>query len=227
MAYATYMEGPLSGSRASSHLALATLVFVAAANLRPAISAVGPLLETIGDETGAGPTALGALGALPVFTFALVSPFVHLLSRRWGMDRTVLAALTVLTLGTVARSAGGEAVPLFVGTLILSAAVAVLNVVLPAVGRRDFPDRVPVMTGAYTAVMTGVAALASSTAVPLSGALNWELALAAAAALSLLAALLWGWRLGRSGPGEAVDSSRTGREDSSRSVWSAPWPGES
>ncbi|WP_258935198.1 hypothetical protein [Nesterenkonia pannonica] len=74
MAYATYMEGLLSGSRASSHLALATLVFVAAANLRPAISAVGPLLETIGDETGAGPTALGALGALPVFTFALVSP---------------------------------------------------------------------------------------------------------------------------------------------------------
>ncbi|WP_258935197.1 hypothetical protein [Nesterenkonia pannonica] len=117
--------------------------------------------------------------------------------------------------------------PLFLGTLILSAAVAVLNVVLPAVVRRDFPDRVPVMTGAYTAVMTGVAALASSTAVPLSGALNWELALAAAAALSLLAALLWGGARAAAGPVRPSTAAARGAGAHPAPCGPHPWPGES
>lgn len=212
--------------RPAPHAALAALVFIAGANLRPAISAVGPLLESIGEETGAAPTLLGALGALPVFTFAAVSPFVHLLTRRWGMDRTVFAALTVLTLGTVLRSLGGETLQLFAGTLILSAAVAVLNVVLPAVVRRDFPDRVPVMTGAYTAVMTGVAAIASGTAVPLADALTWELALAASAAVSLIAALLWAPRLRSPAPDAAPQAPPDGADPAGparrRSVWASP-----
>ncbi len=85
-------------------LLLIATVLVVAANLRPAISAVGPLLEQVRADTGMSPSLLGLLGAIPVISFGIVSPFVHLLSSRWGLERSIFAALVLLAAGTVLRS---------------------------------------------------------------------------------------------------------------------------
>ncbi|WP_258933958.1 hypothetical protein [Nesterenkonia pannonica] len=53
---------------------LVATVLVVAANLRPAISAVGPLLEQIRTDTGLSPSLLGLLGAIPVLSFGVISP---------------------------------------------------------------------------------------------------------------------------------------------------------
>ena len=83
------------GSGLPRVLLIAT-VLVVAANLRPAISAVGPLLEQIRADTGLSPSLLGLLGAIPVISFGVVSPFVHLFSSRWGLERSIFAALLLL-----------------------------------------------------------------------------------------------------------------------------------
>lgn len=184
---------------------LIVTVLVVAANLRPAVSAVGPLLEQIRADTGLSPSLLGLLGAIPVLSFGVVSPFVHVLSSRWGLERSIFAALLLLAAGTVVRSlppgalpgdaATGAQLSLLSGTAILSVAIGIGNVLVPAVVKRDFPDRVPLMTGLYTATMAGSAALASGSAVPLSGVAGWELALGASALLALVASGLWSLRL--------------------------------
>lgn len=187
-------------ARAPSTLLLAATVLLVAANLRPAITVVGPLVEQIGTGTGLSPTGLGLLGSIPVVAFGAVAPLVHLLAVRWGVERTIFGALMVLVCGTLLRSVPApDAVPysltVYAGTAILAAAIGVGNVLVPAVVKRDFPDRVPMMTGLYTAALVGSAATFSAIAVPLSHAVGWNAALASAALFALLAAACWALRL--------------------------------
>lgn len=210
-------------SSTPSRLLLVATVLVVAANLRPAITLVGPLIERIGAETGMSAATLGVLGALPVFTFAAVSPFVHLLARRWSLEPVISAALLVLVLGTLLRAAPGLPHSLFAGTIILAAAVGVINVLLPIVVRRDFPDRVPMMTGAYTAALTAVASVASGIAVPLAEGVGWQYALASAALVAVIGAGLWSLRLRSRGSEphqpQAASSDSPIDPASERSVW--------
>lgn len=184
-----------SSPRGLPRLLMIVTVLIVAANLRPAITAVGPLIERIGEDTGLGPAALGLLGAIPALGFGIVALFIAALGRRWGLERTIFLSLLLLGLGTLLRSLPLGAFSLFAGTVILSAAIGVGNVLVPAVVKRDFPARVPVMTGLYTAVLVGCAAVASGTAVPVAAAKGWEFTLGVSAIFALLSAALWGVRL--------------------------------
>lgn len=199
-------------NRASGNLMLLATVLLVSANLRPAITVVGPLIERIGSDTGLSPLALGALGSVPIVAFGIISPLVHVLGRRFGLERTIFVSLLLLAAGTLLRSVPGsdlvpQAFTLYAGTAILSAAIGVGNVLVPAVVKRDFPDRVPFMTGVYTAALVGAAAIFSGGAVPLADALGWELAFAVPAIFALLAAV--GWALRKKPVPDQPDTSST------------------
>lgn len=79
---------------------------------------------------------------------------------------------------------------LFAGAVLAGAAIGVINVLLPALVKRDFPDQVALMTGLYTMVLSGGAALAAGASAPLTLRLgSWGAALAVWAAPALLAAV--------------------------------------
>jgi len=169
---------------------LVALLLVAAC-LRPAVTAIGPLLDEIGGDTGLGSTALGVLGAVPLLCFAAVSPWIHRPAVRFGAQRMVLVAMLVLTAGILLRSLPGAAW-LWVGTIAIGAGIGIGNVLLPAIVKRDHPTRISTVTGVYSSVTTGAAGLGSGLAVPflaLTG--NWRGALALWAVVSLLAAAVW------------------------------------
>src|SRR5690625_2059789 len=88
---------------------LVALVFLVALNLRPALTSIGPLLPRIGEDLGLNEGMLGLLGTLPLLAFALISPLVHHPARRFGMERSLLAALLLLAAGAVIRSYTGTA----------------------------------------------------------------------------------------------------------------------
>lgn len=172
-------------------LLIAGIVLIAA-NLRGPLTIVGPLLETIRGETNLSAGEAGLLPALPLLTFAVLSPLVPVVARRLGVERTLWGALLVLTAGILLRSL--PAMPmLWVGTALLGIAIAFGNVLLPSLIKRDFPHRVGMMTGLYSTVMGGVAAIASGVAVPLANALpgGWRTAFGCLAGLALIAAAIW------------------------------------
>lgn len=186
------------GPRAPALLLLAGVLLVAA-NLRAVLTAVGPVLPEIGAERDMNPTELGLLVSLPILAFAVVSPVVHIVARRHGVERTVLIALLVLLAGTIVRS-----VPigfsLWLGTAVIGAGIAVSNVLLPVVVRQDFPDRVPSVTGYYIAAQSVVAGLASGLAVPLAAVTgSWEIAIGLWVLLIVFALGSWLPRMGRRG----------------------------
>lgn len=169
-----------------------------AANLRAAVTVVGPLLGTISRHYGLSGAEAGALTALPVLGFAAFSPYALRLSRRAGMDGALLLAMLVLAGGIVLRSLPSVAA-LFAGSVVLAAAIAVGNVLLPALVKRHFPRRQSTVTGLYATAMGLVAAVASGVAVPLADVVpgGWRTALGAWAGLAVIAAIVWIPRLRR------------------------------
>jgi CP family cyanate transporter-like MFS transporter len=133
--------------------------------LRGPITSVGPLLAELRTDLGLGTAAFALLPALPVLCFGLVAPFAPAVAVRMGLHRGVLAGLIAAVAGLVLRSAGTPG--LFAGTLLLGAGIAVVNVLLPAVVKADFPDRLPLGTALTTSALALSASLGAGLAEPL------------------------------------------------------------
>lgn len=175
-------------------------VLVAAVSMRSALTAVGPVLGLIGADTGLSHTLLGLLSALPLLAFAAVSPLVYGPVRRIGIERTVAWALAALAAGCAFRSVPGLP-ELWIGTAVVGAGIAVCNVLIPVVLRRDHPLRVPLMTAVYSATMGTVAAFASGISQPLSHLPgSWRLSLGIWAVPAALGAVVWLLRRPRATP---------------------------
>ena len=168
-------------------------ILLVAATLRAPITSVAPLLAMIQRDTGLGTAAAGALTTLPLLAFAAVSPFGAPIARRLGLERSLAWALAAMAAGVALRSAG-PAWCLYAGTWIVGMGVAVGNVMLPSLVKRDFPGKAAAMTSAYALSMGLAAALGSALAVPMAQAWGWRPALAVFAALPVAALALWAWK---------------------------------
>lgn len=157
-------------------------------NLRVAFVSVGPLLADIGRELDFTSAQAGFLTGLPLVAFAVFSPLAPAFSVRVGLDRALWLSLALLVAGTVFRSTPLPSA-LWVGTVLIGVAIAFLNVLLPSLIKRDFPDRVSQLTGLYIAAHSAVAALGAAVVVPisLSQASGWRLALGIWAGFALVA----------------------------------------
>ena len=167
-------------------------IILLAVNLRACITAVGPLTEDIRGATGISNVLVGLLTTLPLLAFGIVSPFAPRLARRWGMEAMLLVSVVGLTVGILLRSLPSLSL-LFLGTALLGAAIAISNVLLPALIKRDFPLHVGLMTGLYSTLLNVSGALADGASIPLAqGAkLDWAGSLAFWALPAALTALIW------------------------------------
>ena len=165
-----------------------TGVLLIGINLRVAFVSVGPLLADIGRELDFTSAQAGFLTGLPLVAFALFSPVAPAFAARVGLDRALWLSLAILASGTIFRSTPLPAA-LWIGTLLVGIAIAFLNVLLPSLIKRDFPDRVSQLTGIYIAAHSAVAALGAAVVVPISLAqgTGWRLALGIWAGLALIA----------------------------------------
>src|SRR5918992_3337268 len=166
----------------SSHLQSVLLVsgiVLLAANLRPALTAVAPLISQIRTDTGISNGVAGLLTTLPLLAFGLLSPVAPMLARRFGMEQALLASLLLLAAGILLRSEGAI-VALFLGTAVLGAAIVVGNVLLPSLVKREFPEHAGLMTSVYSTSLGISAALAAGVSVPLTqlAGIGWRGALA-------------------------------------------------
>lgn len=203
-------------------------LLLVAGNLRAAITAVGPVLPAIERSLSISSLVASVLVSLPLLTFAIVSPIAPRVAHRIGLEPSIALGLVILTAGLVLRSTPPLAM-LWVGTGLIGVSIAVLNVVLPSLVKRDFPTKVGQITGGYSAVQATFAAIAAGTAAPLAGvtALGWRLPLGVWAGLALIALVVLAPQLRRrtvvTDPVEDISlSAPTARPLRWRSPWRSP-----
>src|SRR4051794_11878646 len=107
-------------------------VLLIAANLRPPITAVGPLVPVIRADTGLSAAGAGLLTTLPLLAFAAASPLASPAARRVGVERMLWLGLVLIGVGTLVRSAGSVGA-MFAGTAVLGVGIAAGNVLLPGI----------------------------------------------------------------------------------------------
>ena len=200
---------PLPARTAPTALLLAGILLIAA-NLRAPVTGLAPVLATIQASVGLGTAQAGLLTTLPLLAFAVLSPVAPTIARWVGLERALFAALVLIAGGVALRSAGSLAC-LYGGTAVIGAGIALGNVLLPSLLKRDFPARITTVTSAYALTMGVAAATASATVFPLATHLGWAGALAAIIALPLAALVTWLPQLGGSSAVSAARAAARGR----------------
>ncbi|PWF79799.1 MFS transporter [Kocuria rosea] len=166
-------------------------IVLVALSLRGPIIAPTPVITQIQSELGLSAATAGLLTGLPVLLFALVTPLASKLIGRFGPEAAVLACLSGVLAGTVIRSAGPTAVVL-AGTVVIGTAIAVGNIVVPVIIRRDVSwRRIPTVTAAYTAALNVGSMITALGTAPLAAAVGWRWALVAWGALTVVALVFW------------------------------------
>ncbi|GIP24300.1 MFS transporter [Paenibacillus sp. J22TS3] len=215
-------EAPLTqGLRKSVGWIMIVGIIFVATNLRAPLTSVGPLAGLIRDSLHISNTLAGLITTLPLLAFALFSPFVPRLGRRWGMERMILISVTFLTLGIMIRWLPG-APALYAGTAVLGLAISVCNVLLPAFIKREFPTKIGLMTGVYSISMNLFGAIASGISVPVAVrlGLGWPTSLGIWGVLSLASIMVWFPQLKRRGIPAGAAPLQADNQDVS--LWRSP-----
>jgi MFS transporter, CP family, cyanate transporter len=157
------------GRHLTGRAVLVVGILVLALNLRSMITGLPPIFPELESALGLSSASLAVLAAVPVLCFGVFSGSAAPISRRYGEERVLCAALVLLVVGLVARSLAPSAL-LFPGTIVSGGAIALMNVLLPSLVKRRVPDRAGLVIGLYLLALACGAVAASALAVPVFSA---------------------------------------------------------
>ncbi|MCS0635141.1 MFS transporter [Streptomyces sp. LP05-1] len=194
-------------------------IVLASLNMRAALASVSPLLGEISASFGLSSTAGSLVTSVPVLFLGVGSLVAPGLARRFGSEPVLLGALALLAAGILVRVLP-SVYALYGGGVLVGTAIALLNVLMPGLIKRDFPDRAASMTSVYTGSMITGATVVAAASVPLEQAFggSWQASLAFWSLLAAVAAVAWL-------PQVLIARGRTGHEvrvapaTGTRSVW--------
>jgi CP family cyanate transporter-like MFS transporter len=197
--------------------ALVISLFLIGINLRSSFSSLGAVLPEVRHDFDLSAMGASLLTTMPIVCLGLSGVLAPRLSRRFGIDRSMLILMLILALGTSLRGLGTLSA-LSAGALLAGIAIGVSNVLLPAIVKRDFPADTHAMTGLLTMALCLGAALAAALTLPIARIFggSWSAALASWALLCVPAAVLWR-------PQMRPDQTPVGTANlQSGKVWSSP-----
>lgn len=161
-------------------------------NMRPAAVSIGPVLSDIVDELHLSGVQAGLLTSLPVISFAIFGALTPRLAHRIGPHRLTVVALVIALVGIVGRSLVAQPWVFLTLSLVALSGMATVNVLMPSLIKRHFPNRIGLMTAVYTTSMAVSLTSASVFTVPISQASgSWRYGLATWAVFALLAIAPW------------------------------------
>ena len=171
-------------------LALIGIVLVSV-NLRTAATSLSSIIAVVGVDIPLDALRLGVIGMLPPILFALAGVTAPRLAHRWGLERFVIIAMTVMVAGLVARAFAGEYLVLFLGSFFALAAAGVGNILLPPLVKRYFPDRISLLTALYASGVAVGTTLPPAFAVPIANVGGWRVSLGVWALMALASLIPW------------------------------------
>ncbi len=167
-------------------------ILLIAANLRGPITGIGPVLDQVIDSFQLTSSQAGMLTTLPLLAFAIASPMATTLAKKQGLEISLFIALVLIGLGLSTRLIDSVII-LYLGTAVIGVGIAIGNVLLPSLIKRDFPHKVAVMTSAYVLAMGIFAGSYSALLIPLAAYQNigWQIALASYGLITLFSLIIW------------------------------------
>jgi CP family cyanate transporter-like MFS transporter len=175
-------------TRRGGSIWLMVAMVAVSANLRPAISAVPPLLDTIRAALGLSHAAAGLITTIPVLMMGIVPGFAAALAARQGSERLVLGAVLLVGAGILMRLVETSAL-LYLSAGVCGVGIAAAQTLMPDIAKRRFGDGAALVMAVQASAMTAGAGLAAVLTPELSP--SWTVALAWWALPAFAGAALW------------------------------------
>ena len=193
---------------ASGPLLIAVVVLVGL-NLRPFLTAIGPLAPSIRDATGLGLQSMSLFTLMPIMLMGLCAFAGPGLQAAIGARAAITGALAVLCLASGLRLVVSSGAALIGTAALCGLGVAIVQAVFPGVIKANFPSRVAVVTGLYSSMLMGGGALGAQVSPIVADRTgSWRMGLGwivVPAAIALLVSLIALPRE-RSAHGEGMDA---------------------
>lgn len=175
----------------SRNLVIILSVISLAIVLRTPITGVGAIMSVIKESLNINNTVAGFITTIPLLAFAVISPFVTNFSRKYGLEKSLLYSVILISIALLARYYI-EINVLFITTFLIGVGIAFGNVLLPAFIKKYYANKMGVMTGVYTVLMTVGAAVSAGIAYPIveSNIGGKTFSLGLALNISIIAALI-------------------------------------
>ncbi len=171
-------------------LALAGIASVSL-GIRNAITAISPINDYITADIPISLSQFGIIGSIPLALFAVVSAMVPILVRAVGLEMLTLYSIVIMTAGQLVRVGAGDYSALFVGSVLTFLGIGAINVLLPPLVKRYFPEKIGPVTSLYAALLAISLMIPAASAVPIADAAGWRTSLALWAILGALPAVPW------------------------------------
>ncbi|RQR39952.1 MFS transporter [Burkholderia sp. Bp9142] len=169
---------------------LAAVVLVGL-NLRPALAAIGPLLDMIQRATGIGDGAASLLTTIPILLMGLGALSARRLQRVTGITGGVWFGVALIGFACASRIGAQHAWLLLASACCAGVGIAMVQALLPGFVKAHFATRIGGAMGVYSTSIMGGAVLASVVAPFAAARWGWLVALAGWALPAAIAALAW------------------------------------
>ena len=157
--------------------------------LRIPFTSIPPVISEVAKGLGVSVSSLGILTTIPLLSFAIISPLAPKFGQKWGIEKSFAIFVLLMAVGSLLRIISMPF--LFLGTVLIGVGIATLNVLLPSAVVANFPTQIGRYTSTYSLAMTIATILASSLAVPIVKATNWQTLILILSVLIVLALVVW------------------------------------
>ncbi|MGY1950771.1 MFS transporter [Pseudomonas pergaminensis] len=162
--------------------------------LRPAIVSIGPILLLIQDQYGLSFTQAALLTSIPDVCMGVLALLAPGLSRRFGSDRCMIAALVLIGAACLLRAVSPNAALLLLNTFVISVGIAIAGALMGGWIKTHFAHRPAFFMGIYAAGLSVGATLSALFTAPITElAHSWRVGAGAWSLLSVTAVISWVW----------------------------------
>lgn len=159
--------------------------------MRSPITSVGPIIDLLKEQLHISNVIAGFITTIPLLAFAIVSPIVPKIARKYGIERALFLSLFILAIGVILRSTGSS-IALYSGTVLIGIGIAFSNVLMPSILKLRFPLQIGLLTGIFTVAMNVTASIAAGVSYPIaSSAFGWQGALGIWLVFIVIAIAVW------------------------------------
>ena len=167
-------------------------IFFVSLNLRPSVTSIGPLVNTIQEELNVSSTMMSLLTSIPVFCMGLFAPFAVPMQKQFGYRTSINILMLLIGGATAARYYFDSFAALIITSFLTGFAIAIISPILNAYIKETFKEKMAPVVGLYSFAIGGGASLSAGLTGPLyESSTNWSYALAIWGALSIFALITW------------------------------------
>ena len=167
-------------------------IFFVSINLRPAVTSVGPLLNTIADDLTVSSTQMSLLTSVPVFCMGLFASLAMPMTKRFGDRMAITLLMALIGIATLVRIFVPTYGALLVTSFFAGVGIAAIAPIMSGFIKKHFPQKTASVIGLHSfGIGFGATISAGFTTVFFDWSSAWSFALGIWGVLAAVAIVIW------------------------------------